>query len=167
MLKDASLARGADPVLPRRLQPRLRRGPPRPKVNVAEVPARPSSKGWVSRILKVLAPLTAGVAAAGAASLAVAGEVSIVTGPRREGQSAINKVPPTSADCGTCGQHAVVDSAVQPTDGVTIRLCRQCTKPVCSICRVLSDCPKCYVDLKDYDDVHGHDHAALVPRSKR
>ena len=31
---------------------------------------------------------------------------------------------------------------------------------------MLSDCPKCYFDLKDYDDLHGQEHSGLVPQEQ-
>lgn len=36
---------------------------------------------------------------------------------------------------------------------------------MCSICRVLTDCPKCYFDLRGYADHHGQ-QGALVPQDQ-
>ena len=54
-LKDSSLVRSEAAALPRRLEPPRRQGPPRRQVYVAEK----GSKGWVGRVLKLLAPMTA------------------------------------------------------------------------------------------------------------
>ena len=55
-LKDSSLVRSEAAALPRRLEPPRRQGPPRRQVYIADAK---SSKGWLSRVLKILAPMTA------------------------------------------------------------------------------------------------------------
>ncbi len=66
MLKEASSVRVAETTLPRRLQNRVRREPPRQQVNLTEAATSAPWRGWVSRIFKVLAPLVACAAAASA-----------------------------------------------------------------------------------------------------
>ncbi len=64
MLMEAAAVRIEETTLPRRLQNRTRRGPPRPQVSLTEAAAPAPAKGWVSRVLKVLAPLVVCAAAA-------------------------------------------------------------------------------------------------------
>jgi hypothetical protein len=67
--------------------------------------------------------------------------------------------------CGTGGTQALDDNDARQGTAVTIKGCRQCQRPVCSVCRILCDCPKCYFGLKDFGDTQP-DHQGLVPQDQ-
>ena len=72
----------------------------------------------------------------------------------------------STGHCGTCGRHTIREEHAKTGDNLTIKPCRLCSRDVCSICRVLTDCPKCYFDLRDYADHHHGEQGALVPQDQ-
>ena len=200
MLKDATSVRAVETPLPRRLQERKRRGPPRPQVNLTEVQKPQTSGGWVKRVLTMLAPLVACTAAGRASATPnlstnngeqdytikhhATPHPAVSTLGRSHGIPALaakphdlqlrnpvnnkengNEVLVVALLCGTCGTQALDDNDARQGTAVTIKGCRQCQRPVCSVCRILCDCPKCYFGLKDFGDTQP-DHQGLVPQDQ-
>ena len=70
-----------------------------------------------------------------------------------------NEVLVVALLCGTCGTQALDDNDARQGTAVTIKGCRQCQRPVCSVCRILR-LPKVLLWLQGL-----RRHAARSPRS--